>query len=70
MLGYSYAIGDRVKATLVGREWGEGTIMGFSNYSHGGSYLYPVFLLRKDGVVDPPQFGDEIWLPAISLEKI
>ena len=59
----AFRVGDRVEVTAVGRFWGEGEIVEISKSSHGGSKLYPVFMIETDD-------GTSGWFPAISLTQI
>jgi hypothetical protein len=58
-----FSIGDTVSVTLVGKVWGTGEVEEISSTSHGGSLLFPVFLIRKNT-------GEEIWVPPISISLI
>lgn len=53
-------IGDRVEVSLVGKLWGKGEVVDISISRHGGSLLFPVFLVKSDS-------GNEVWVPPISV---
>lgn len=58
----SFRLHDQVSVTLVGEQWGVGTIVDRSTQDYGGSRLFPVYCVRTAS-------GDEGWFPACSLSK-
>jgi hypothetical protein len=56
------SIGDNVRVTLVGENWGIGQVKKISTNSHGGSILFPAFCIKKE--------NEELWVPPISIEKV